>query len=97
MSANYCRLFSASGFKGRVFIMVIVYCENPACTERHDESDGTECMMDGTCKMKDGKTMEMKEGAKCYMEGKMGRMKMDKVKDLYIDDFLFLAAHTPLI
>lgn len=52
-------------------------------------------MMDGTCKMKDGKTMEMKEGAECYMEGKMGRMKMDKVKDLYIDDFLFLAAHSP--
>ena len=51
-------------------------------------------MMDGTCKMKDGKTMEMKEGAECYMEGKMGRMKMDKVKDLYIDHFLFLAAHS---
>ena len=41
--------------------------------------DGTVCMLDGTCKTKDGKTMELKEGAKCYMDGKMGRM--DKLKD----------------
>jgi len=42
-------------------------------------SDGTICMKDGTCKMKDGKTMMMKEGDKCYMNGKMGKMKMDKM------------------
>ena len=42
-------------------------------------SDGTICMKDGTCKMKDGKTMVMKEGDKCYMNGKMGKMKMDKM------------------
>ncbi len=41
-------------------------------------SDGTVCMKDGTCKMKDGKTMMMKEGDKCYMDGKMGKMKMEK-------------------
>ena len=42
-------------------------------------SDGTVCMMDGTCKMKNGKTMMMKNGDKCYMNGKMGKMKMDKM------------------
>lgn len=42
-------------------------------------SDGTVCMMDGTCKMKNGKTMMMKEGDKCYMNGKMGKMKMNKM------------------
>lgn len=43
-------------------------------------SDGTVCMKDGTCKMKNGKTMMMKEGEMCYMNGKMGKMKMDKMK-----------------
>jgi len=43
-------------------------------------SDGTVCMMDGTCKMKNGKTMMMKNGDKCDMNGKMGKMKMDKMK-----------------
>ena len=42
-------------------------------------SDGTVCMKDGTCKMKNGKTMMMKDGQKCYMNGKMGKMKMDKM------------------
>ena len=42
-------------------------------------SNGTMCMMDGTCKMKNGKTMKMKEGDKMYMNGKMGKMKMDKM------------------
>ncbi|HEV8084082.1 MAG TPA: DUF6799 domain-containing protein [Chitinophagaceae bacterium] len=41
-------------------------------------SDGTICMKDGTCKMKNGTAMMMKEGDKCYMDGKMGKMKMDK-------------------
>lgn len=41
-------------------------------------SNGTVCMMDGTCKMKDGKTVMMKEGETCYMNGKMGKMKMHK-------------------
>jgi len=41
-------------------------------------SNGTVCMMDGTCKMKDGKTMMMKEGETCDMDGKMGKMKMNK-------------------
>ena len=39
-------------------------------------SNGTVCMKDGTCKMKNGKTMKMKDGDKCYMNGKMGKMKM---------------------
>jgi hypothetical protein len=39
-------------------------------------SNGTVCMKDGTCKMKNGKTMKMKEGDKCYMDGKMKKMKM---------------------
>ena len=42
-------------------------------------SNGTMCMMDGTCKMKNGKTMKMKDGDKMYMNGKMGKMKMDKM------------------
>jgi hypothetical protein len=29
--------------------------------------------------MKDGKTMMMKEGDKCYMNGKMEKMKMEKM------------------
>ena len=41
-------------------------------------SNGTVCMMDGTCKMIDGKTMMMKEGETCDMDGKMGKMKMNK-------------------
>ena len=39
-------------------------------------TNGTVCMMDGTCKMKNGKTMKMKNGDKCYMDGKMTKMKM---------------------
>jgi|SRR5450631_3792249 hypothetical protein len=39
-------------------------------------ANGTVCMKDGTCKMKNGKTMMMKEGDKCYMDGKMKKMKM---------------------
>ena len=39
-------------------------------------SDGTVCMKDGNCRMKNGKMRMMKEGEKCYMNGKMGKMKM---------------------
>ncbi len=45
-------------------------------------SNGMVCMKDGTCKMKDGTTMTMKEGDKCFMNGKMAKMKMEK-KDKY--------------
>ena len=38
-------------------------------------SNGTMVMMDGTVKMKDGKTMMMKEGDKMTMDGKMTKMK----------------------
>jgi hypothetical protein len=38
--------------------------------------NGMVCMKDGTCKMKNGKTMKMKEGETCDMHGKMGKMKM---------------------
>ena len=37
-------------------------------------SDGTVCMTDGTCKMKDGKTMTMKNGQCVMMDGKMTTM-----------------------
>ncbi len=41
-------------------------------------TNGTMVMTDGTVKMKDGKTMMMKDGDHIYMNGKMGKMKMDK-------------------
>ncbi len=41
-------------------------------------SNGTMVMMDGTVKMKDGKTMMMKDGDQMSMNGKMGKMKMNK-------------------
>jgi len=41
-------------------------------------SNGTMVMADGTVKMKNGKTMMMKNGDCIYMDGKMGKMKMDK-------------------
>lgn len=34
-------------------------------------ADGTVCMTDGTCKMKDGTTMKMKDGQCMMMSGKM--------------------------
>lgn len=43
--------------------------------------NGTMVMMDGTVKMKNGKTMMLKEGQCVYMNGKMGTMKMDKMKN----------------
>ena len=45
-------------------------------------SDGTVCMKDGNCRMKNGKMMMMKEGDKCYMNGKMGKMKMDNMSKM---------------
>ena len=48
--------------------------------------NGTTVMTDGMCKMKDGKTMQMKEGDMMDMNGKMGKMpktaknKMGKMK-----------------
>ena len=44
-------------------------------------SNGTMGMKDGTVKMKDGKTMMMKDGDMMDMQGKMSKMKMDKMKD----------------
>ena len=44
-------------------------------------SNGTKVMTDGTVKMKNGKTMMMKDGECVYMNGKMTKMKMDKMKD----------------
>jgi hypothetical protein len=44
-------------------------------------SNGTIVMTDGTVKIKDGKTMMMKDGDCVYMNGKMGKMKMDKMKN----------------
>lgn len=41
-------------------------------------SNGMVCMKDGTCKMKNGKTMKMKNGEVCYMNGKMEKMKTGK-------------------
>jgi hypothetical protein len=41
-------------------------------------TNGTVVMTDGTVKMKDGKTMKMKDGDCVYMDGKVGKMKMDK-------------------
>ncbi|GAC1425587.1 MAG: hypothetical protein NVS9B7_07340 [Flavisolibacter sp.] len=41
-------------------------------------SNGMVCMKNGTCKMKNGKTMVMKNGEKCDMDGKMSKMKMGK-------------------
>jgi hypothetical protein len=43
-------------------------------------SNGTMVMTNGTVKMKSGKTMMMKDGDCMYMNGKMGKMKMDKMK-----------------
>lgn len=40
-------------------------------------SNGTKVMKDGTMKTKAGETMTMKEGDVIYMDGKMGKMKMD--------------------
>jgi len=37
-------------------------------------------MQDGTVKMKDGTTTMMKDGECIYMNGKMSRMGMDKMK-----------------
>jgi hypothetical protein len=37
-------------------------------------------MMDGTVKMKSGKTMMMKDGMMMDMNGKMHKMKMSKMK-----------------
>ena len=42
-------------------------------------TNGTMVMTDGTVKMKNGKTMMMKDGDHMYMNGKMGKMKMDKM------------------
>ena len=43
--------------------------------------NGTVCTKDGTCKMKNGKPMMMKNGDKCYMDRRMMKMgKMDKMK-----------------
>jgi len=42
--------------------------------------NGTMVMMDGTVKMKDGKTMTMKDGEMIDMNGKMKKMKMDKME-----------------
>jgi len=61
-------------------MMVMKNGKTMAMDEDMTMSDGTVCMMDGTCKMKNGKTMMMKDGDKCYMNGKMGKMKMDKMK-----------------
>lgn len=41
-------------------------------------SNGTEVMTDGMCKMKDGKTMTMKEGDMMDMNGKMSKMPAKK-------------------
>lgn len=43
-------------------------------------ANGTVVMTDGMCTMKDGKTMTMKEGDMMDMNGKMGKMKMGKMK-----------------
>ena len=43
--------------------------------------NGTMVMTDGTVKTKDGKTMMMKDGDCVYMNGKMSKMKMDKMKN----------------
>ena len=43
-------------------------------------SNGTMVMKDGSVKMKDGTTMMMKEGDCIYMNGKMSKMKMDKME-----------------
>jgi hypothetical protein len=40
-------------------------------------SNGTKVMKDGTMKTKTGETMVMKEGDVVYMDGKMGKMKMN--------------------
>ena len=37
-------------------------------------ANGTVCMTDGTCKMKDGTTMKMKDGQGMMMSGKMKSM-----------------------
>ena len=41
--------------------------------------NGQVVMQDGTVKMKDGKTMMMKDGDCLSMNGKMSKMKMDKM------------------
>ena len=43
-------------------------------------NNGTMVMKDGTVKMKDGTTTMMKEGECIYMNGKMSKMGMDKMK-----------------
>jgi len=43
-------------------------------------SNGTMVMMDGTIKSKAGITMKMKDGDVISMDGKMGKMDMDKMK-----------------
>jgi uncharacterized protein YdeI (BOF family) len=40
--------------------------------------NGTMVKMDGNVTMKNGKTMMMKDGDMMYMNGKMGKMKMNK-------------------
>lgn len=42
--------------------------------------NGTTVMKDGTVKMKGGKTMMMKDDDCIYMNGKMSKMKMNKIK-----------------
>jgi hypothetical protein len=44
-------------------------------------SNGTMVMTNGTVKMKNGKTMMMKDGDCMYMNGKMSKMKMDKMEN----------------
>lgn len=44
-------------------------------------SNGTTVMTDGTVKMKNGTTKMLKDGQCVYMNGKMGSMKMSKMKD----------------
>lgn len=43
-------------------------------------ANGATVMTDGTVKMKDGTTKMLKDGQCVYMNGKMGMMKMDKMK-----------------
>ena len=43
--------------------------------------NGTVVMTNGTVKTKDGNTMMMKDGDCVYMNGKMSKMKMDKMKN----------------
>lgn len=61
-------------------MMVMKGGETMAMAEEMTLANGTMVMTDGMVKMKDGSSQMLKEGQCVYMDGKVGKMKMNKMK-----------------